>query len=195
MWPRLKAELDAAGVALGAPLLVLLTHTHFDHAGNAARLKREYGARVAVHRSEADFLRAGDSPLADGTLPPTRLVIRLARRWALPRLRFPPVEPDLLVDDGLEIGEGGLEARALHTPGHSRGSTSLIVDGEIALVGDAMFGMVPGAVFPPFAETPERLVASWERLLGTGCEVFLPAHGGARERAVVQRCYEARRKL
>ena len=71
----------------------------------------------------------------------------------------------------------GFEATVLHTPGHSPGSASLIVDGQIALVGDTLLGTLPRSVFPPFADDPEEMIRSWGRLLRTGCTLFLPGHG------------------
>lgn len=36
---------------------LILTHTHFDHAENAAYLKEHFGLRIIVHQSEAELLK------------------------------------------------------------------------------------------------------------------------------------------
>ncbi|MBN2339447.1 MAG: Zn-dependent hydrolase, partial [Acidobacteria bacterium] len=92
-----------------------------------------------------------------------------------------------------DLKDFGLNAYILHTPGHTSGSVSIIVEGEIALVGDAMFGILPGSVFPPFADDPGQLMASWGKLLDTGCSLFLPAHGSAIGRSLLQKEYHRRR--
>jgi glyoxylase-like metal-dependent hydrolase (beta-lactamase superfamily II) len=114
----------------------------------------------------------------------------LGKTGPAPRLRCPPCRPDILVDDELSLADFGFNARIVYTPGHSPGSQSVIVDGEIALVGDAMFGIVPGSAFPPFASDVPLLVDSWGKLLVTGCRLFLPAHGTANSRLLVQRDFD-----
>jgi len=63
----------------------------------------------------------------------------------------------------------------------------------MAFVGDTMFGIFPGSVFPPFAEDPRQLINSWGQLLDTGCSLFLPSHGSANTRELVQKEYHKRR--
>jgi glyoxylase-like metal-dependent hydrolase (beta-lactamase superfamily II) len=81
----------------------------------------------------------------------------------------------------------GFNAYILHTPGHSSGSVSIIVDDEIALVGDTMFGIFPWSVFPPFADDVKQMTESWGKLLETNCRLFLPGHGTANKRSLVQK--------
>ncbi|HOG17501.1 MAG TPA: MBL fold metallo-hydrolase [Syntrophales bacterium] len=169
---------------------LVLTHTHFDHAENAAAVKTIFGAKILVHRSEADFLNCGDSPLPQGTLFPTRWLIRLFGASLQRLFLYRPVAGDILVDERLDLLDFGFSATVLHLPGHSSGSLSLIVEDEIALVGDTLFGVIRGSVRPPFADDPALLVRSWRRLLDTGCRVFLPGHGRQIGRDLLQRQYE-----
>ena len=52
------------------------------------------------------------------------------------RQLFPiePVTPDHVIKDKQDLQEFGLPGYVLHTPGHTPGSTSLIVDGRLAFV-------------------------------------------------------------
>ena len=136
-------------------------------------------AKVIVHRSEGPFLARGESIIPRGTNLLGRLLIdRLGKNLA-PRLTCPPCRADILVDDDFPLAEYGFNAHIMHTPGHSPGSQSVIVDDEIALVGDAMFGILPGSVFPPFAADVGQMIDSWGKLLATNCRLFLPVarHG------------------
>jgi hydroxyacylglutathione hydrolase len=173
---------------------LVLTHTHFDHAENAAFLQKKYDAKVLVHESEAGFLKDGKSPLPAGTLLPTKVLTALFACRMEPGLAYVPCCPDVLVEDGLDLTDFGPNARLIHTPGHSRGSISLIVDDEIALVGDAMFGVFPRTIFPPFADDVPQLISSWGRLLETGCRLFLPGHGSPDDRRLVEKAYAGRRR-
>jgi glyoxylase-like metal-dependent hydrolase (beta-lactamase superfamily II) len=70
---------------------------------------------------------------------------------------------------------------------------SVVVDNEIAIVGDAMFGIFPGSVFPPYASDVKQMIASWGVLLKTDCSLFLPAHGSANSRFLLQKDYDKRK--
>jgi glyoxylase-like metal-dependent hydrolase (beta-lactamase superfamily II) len=97
-----------------------------------------------------------------------------------------------------ETNEFGFNAFVMHTPGHSPGSISVIIDNEIAIVGDAMFGVFRNSVFPPFADDLKQMVLSWGKLLETECTSFLPGHGTEKNRGLLQRQFEkykARYKL
>jgi glyoxylase-like metal-dependent hydrolase (beta-lactamase superfamily II) len=188
-WRPLSRRLKRLGVDHLDGLI--LTHAHMDHAGNAARIRETFHPVVMVHRNEAGDLASGATSVPGGTLAVTRLLVHMISRFAVSIRQFAPCRYDLTVESRFNLHDFGLDACILHTPGHTAGSVSVIVDGEIALVGDAMFGML--SVFPPFADDPGRLIASWGQLLDTGCSWFLPAHGSAKSRARLRKAYLGRR--
>lgn len=189
-WLDLRNALGRAGVdRLDA---LILTHTHFDHAENARGLRDTFGAKVMVHESEAGCLERGDSPLPAGCVLLTRIFTRGLRGVIGPRFRYDGCGVDVAVQDRLDLSPWGIDGYLLHTPGHCRGAMSLILDDEIALVGDAMVNAGPWSVFPPFADDVPQLLESWRRLLDTGCRLFLPGHGRAIERALLEKRYEER---
>lgn len=171
---------------------LLFTHTHFDHCGNARWIREHYHPKVIVHRSEARFLEAGESPLPAGTNFFLRPLMRRHGPKATEKMKYEPCPVDILADDRFDLGFPGMNAHILHTPGHSRGSVSLIVDDEIAIVGDAMVGTFPGRIFPPFADDVPGLMLSWAKLLGTGCKIFLPSHGSGISRELLEREWRKR---
>lgn len=188
-WPELRQSLDRLGIDEHGLDALVLTHTHFDHAENAARVKERYHAPLLVHKNEAEYVKRGDTPLPAGTMFFTRWLLKLFRKKLQPHFRYRPVEADMLIEDRYDLRERGFEATLIHTPGHSAGSISLIVEHEIAIVGDAMFGVVPWSIYPPFADDPRQMIRSWNTLLDTGCSTFLPAHGSPNSRALVQHQY------
>jgi glyoxylase-like metal-dependent hydrolase (beta-lactamase superfamily II) len=171
---KLMRNLDLAGIRHLDCLV--MTHTHFDHAGNAARLKDVFGMPVIVHQSEATYLERGASPLPKGTMPFTKFIYNLGAPRVEDKFSVRGVHPDLTVDDTMDIGGFGVDARILHTPGHTKGSMSVIVDSEIAITGDTCVSVFPGRAFPPWADDPSLLPSSWEKLLVTGSELFLTMH-------------------
>ena len=53
------------------------------------------------------------------------------------------------LDPGAELDVGGVTVRALHTPGHTRGMLSLLVDGTDVFTGDTLFKNSVGGVRAP----------------------------------------------
>ncbi|HNW69337.1 MAG TPA: MBL fold metallo-hydrolase [Bacteroidales bacterium] len=173
---------------------LILTHSHFDHAGNARSIKEKFNARVIIHKDEASYLASGDFLIPQGTNFVTRTLVNLLSKHVAHKFKCEPCSNDLLTETKNNFKDDGFNAYIMHTPGHSSGSVSVIVDDEIALVGDAMFGVFKWSVFPPFAQEPDQMIQSWGRLLETKCSVFLPSHGTANSRQLVQKDYDKRIK-
>jgi len=187
-WWLLRNRIEGVRLTSG-PRALILTHSHFDHAENAARLKAVYPLKVIVHGSERQYLAAGDSPLPAGAILPTRWIMRLFGRMARPFFRYQSCQPDIAVEERLDLEPFGFEGYILHTPGHTRGSMSVVVEDRIALVGDTLFGMLPGSGLPPYADDIPAMVKSWRKLLDTPCERFLSGHGQEIKRALLERKY------
>jgi glyoxylase-like metal-dependent hydrolase (beta-lactamase superfamily II) len=159
---------------------LILTHSHFDHAANASLIKEKFGARIVIHQSEAEYLVSGDSPMPAGTNAFSAWLVRNFSQKLVNIVRYKSCQADILVNDSLNLSSTGINI--VNTPGHTIGSLSIIVDQEIALVGDTLFGIFPGSCFPPFADDVTDLLKSWEDLIKSGCGLFLPSHGWGRTR-------------
>jgi glyoxylase-like metal-dependent hydrolase (beta-lactamase superfamily II) len=166
---------------------LILTHSHYDHAANAAKLQREYGAIVIIHKDEACFLEKGKNSVTKGAIFFTKFLVNKLTPVFLDKRFFEPSKPDIITDTNFSLKDYGINGYIMHTPGHTIGSQSIIIDDEIAIVGDAMFGVFPGSVFPPFAEDEKEMVKSWGKLLQTKCRIFLPSHGTSNPRELVER--------
>lgn len=193
-WNLLHNRIDklcVSGIKLTA---LILTHAHFDHASNAMKIKEKYNAKLVVHRNEADDLSRGATSLPKGTIFLTKwfdVFGEKAAKW----VKYKPVEYDVIVDERYDLKELGFDSYIMHTPGHTEGSISIIIDNEIAVVGDAMFGIFKGSIFPPFADNTQSMIESWKKLLDTECTIFLPSHGTANSRELLQKQYNKYRKI
>jgi len=187
---RIEQALGRKGIV---PEAVVLTHTHFDHAGNAAWLAAEYGAEVVVQEAESDLLARGDTPIPSGTYPLTKGIVTIGRKMA-PAFKYDPCKADHVFGDIFDLNRFGINGYVLHTPGHSPGGATIIIDNSVAIAGDSIIGTMPGSPFPPFADDVDELMRSWKKLLDTGCQTFLPGHGKPVSREELSLEYEKRRR-
>jgi glyoxylase-like metal-dependent hydrolase (beta-lactamase superfamily II) len=102
---------------------IINTHGHFDHTSANGAVKKHSGAKVYIHKEDAEFLLNPD--LNGSSFMPEHIVCSKA---------------DVLLEDGEEIKIGALTLKVIHTPGHTPGGISLYCkDLDIMFTGDTLF--------------------------------------------------------
>lgn len=188
-WKKLSSKINGL-LDVNKLSCLILTHTHFDHVENAAKIKEKYKCPIIVHESEANYLKHGNTPLPQGTNFITRFLINSVSKRVNPRSKYETAIPDILVDVKYDLSPYEFNAYIIHTPGHTIGSISIIIDDQVAIVGDTLFGMFKWSTYPPFADEPEIMIKSWGKLLETDCKLFLPGHGTKISRELLEKQYE-----
>ncbi|MCZ3365205.1 MULTISPECIES: MBL fold metallo-hydrolase [Methanobacterium] len=188
-WEKLSNKIDEI---LGKNKLscLILTHTHFDHVENAAKINEKYKSIIIVHQSESEYIMLGNSPLPKGSNLATGFMTEVLGKKLESRYQYEKVNPDINVDEKYDLIDFGFNSYIIHTPGHSKGSISIIIDHEVAVVGDAMFRVFGNSIYPPFADDPDTMVKSWNKLINTNCDLFLPGHGKEISRKLLESQYE-----
>ena len=162
------------------PVAVVITHAHVDHAAGTGALLRMLGTPVPVYVHPDDV---------DVVLHPEQAGV-FARVAA--EVGPPPAGSLVPLADGDVLTVGGMTLRAVHTPGHTPGSSCLVVEGAartLLVDGDTLFAGGTGRCDLAGASRP-RAEASLHALLAglPDSTVVLPGHGGlttvARERGV-----------
>jgi len=106
------------------PVALLHTHAHFDHIGGTREVKEKTGAAIRLHPA--------DRPLYDA-LPDQARMFGLEAGEPLPI--------DAPISDGERISFGRHSVTAIHTPGHTPGSTCYLLSGAAPSLyaGDTLF--------------------------------------------------------
>ncbi len=138
---------------------IVNTHGHPDHIGGNRTIKQETGALILIHEYDAPMLTdtAGDLPKLFGL-----------------HMMSPPADKMLHEGDVIQFGKTTL--KVLHTPGHSKGSISLLGD-DVVFTGDTLFAGsigrydLPGASYKEITRSIKRLATLPEHV-----KVY-PGHG------------------
>jgi glyoxylase-like metal-dependent hydrolase (beta-lactamase superfamily II) len=166
---------DAARTLFDKALMVVATHTHYDHVGGLF----EFEERI-VHRAEAEELEdpSGFASLYARDLDPSLVETIRAAGYEMPEAfvtalpyegydpsayRVLPAPATRLVDEGDEIDLGHRRFEVLHLPGHSPGSIGLweaasgtLFSGDAVYDGPLLDGL-PGSDIGQYVRTMKRL--------------------------------------
>jgi hydroxyacylglutathione hydrolase len=179
---RLCRILHSLNFSIDSIKTLVLTHTHFDHCRSAKRIQEISGCQIIVSCEASECIQKGYTRLPKGTLFITGVLSKMGNYIGKRGFGYKPFRADVTVNG--ELSMAGI--KIMETKGHSDDSISVIVDDEIAIVGDTMIGTFRNSIFPPFADNIPEMVQSWRTLLETGCKIYLPGHGNAIGRTLIE---------
>lgn len=87
---------------------IILTHGHYDHTGAINEIKEKTNAPIAIHKLDKKILEDENK------------------------------SADMYLKDGDELSIGSIKLKIIHTPGHSPGGISILMDGAV-FTGDTLF--------------------------------------------------------
>ncbi len=171
---RLTLALDHLCSHPGDIKLILLTHGDFDHSGNAAYLRKNYSAPLAMHQADAGMLENGDmfwnrkikNPFLKKVMS---LVIRFNKN--------DECTPDIYLEDGASLSQYGWDATVLNTPGHSAGSICLLGTTGDLLCGDLFTNSTGKPRLNSMLYDTQAGQASLARLRTMHIKTVYPGHG------------------
>lgn len=148
------------------PVATLLTHGHLDHTFSVVPVCDGYGIPAYIHSEDRHLLvnpAAAVSPEFGATLA---------------NLNFTEPKEVRELKSGEEFELVGLKIRAIHSPGHTRGSLMFLIDGDTLLSGDVLFAGSIGRTDLPTGSNADMQKTLSKKVLTLSDEIrVLPGHG------------------
>lgn len=154
----LLQDLDAMQIKMK---YIFLTHCHGDHIGGVCELKNKKGGMILIHRFDAEGLENDKLSLTTYIGIDTKF------------------ESDSRLNDNDLIHLGNLEFKVIHTPGHTKGGSSLYCESEgFVITGDTLFRGTWGRTDLPSGSLEEIMDSIINKLLILPDETIVyPGHG------------------
>ncbi len=144
---------------------VFITHCHFDHTGGLAEIKPKLNARLVAHQLDSEYIEQADNDVT-------------AASWYGSFIK--PVSIDIKVSKKQQSFKvGGLDVDFYNTPGHSPGSSVLLVNSDNKKV---LFGQdVHGPLNESLLSNRQDYMKSLEFLLTLEADILCEGHFGIYE--------------
>lgn len=132
---KILKEMASQGISPTSLSLIHITHAHQDHYGSAKELSEVTGAPISIQQNDVPGLEGGyGMPVV-----PTNLLGRLMSFVAKRSCINVPVKPDVVFASDLKLDAFGVAGKVIHTPGHTPGSSSVVIGSEV-IIGDLIDG-------------------------------------------------------
>jgi glyoxylase-like metal-dependent hydrolase (beta-lactamase superfamily II) len=160
--------------------LIVVTHGHWDHVGSTKDIQALTGAKVLLHGKDIGLWKGSPPPEPPGFNGWGKFIIAVLKVYTA-RTKVPDFKIDIIAgDEEISLVDYGVPGRIIHTPGHSSGSVSVLLDDGKTFVGDlatSKFPMRIGPGLPIFGDDMQMIKKSWQKLLDLGAAMVYPAHG------------------
>jgi hydroxyacylglutathione hydrolase len=148
------------------PVAVIATHGHLDHTFSIRPIADGYGIPAYIHSEDRPFLAH-----------PER-IISPEFAATLSDMKFSEPQEVREIRSGDEIDLVGLSFKAIHAPGHTRGSLMFEISDEILVSGDVLFAGSIGRTDLPGGSAQEMEETLRKKVLPLADHLrVLPGHG------------------
>lgn len=162
-WDEVKFNIGEVGLDDRPIRYLVLTHGHIDHIGAASRIKKETGCAIIAHEGDQDAIEGLNSE-------------KTAASWYGIDYEPVPVDKVLTGTTTEAMAIGSLEFKFIHTPGHTPGSISVLVEVAEKKV---LFGQdIHGPFDPSFGSNLDEWRRSMKRLIELDADILCEGHFG-----------------
>jgi hydroxyacylglutathione hydrolase len=182
---KIIRQLNTMGITTEDIGLIIITHGHIDHFGSAKELKELFNAPILMHDLDKMALQTGKSMLE--TLKPNHKIWKFIFKPKLVKNTASPCLADIIVkgNEEYDLSKYGINGKVIHTPGHTPGSLSVILEDGNAIIMDlASSGILLGGIafnsrmkHPPFHDNLDQVKNSINHILSLNAHLFYLGHG------------------
>ena len=143
------------------PTAILLTHGHFDHAGAAEKLAKEFDIKIYAHEAEESTLKYPDKNVS--------WMVGTSETYCA----------DIFLKDEQEIELADMKIKVFHTPGHTEGGCCYYLPEEgVLFSGDTLFAQSVGRTDFPGGSMSQIVRSIREKLMPLPEDTTVyPGHG------------------
>ena len=170
---ELEKELESVGCKPGNLKLIILTHGDFDHIGNAAYLRKKFGAQIAMHSNDSGMAEKGDM---FWNRKRSNIIVKIIAPFFSGFGKSRRFSPDFHIGDGFEFSEYGFDAKVIYIPGHSSGSIGILTINGDFVCGDLLTN-INKPELNSIMDDLETANLSIEKLRNLEINTVYPGHG------------------
>jgi hydroxyacylglutathione hydrolase len=169
----IEKELESAGCQPGNLKLIVLTHGDFDHAGNAAYLRKKFGTGIAMNYNDSGMAEHGD--MFWNRKSPNIITKRIFNLF-FGLSKSDRFKADLYIEGGYDFSGYGFNAKVIQLPGHSQGSIGIITANNNLFCGDLLANTNKPKIFSMIDDS-RAANSSIEKLKSLKINTVYPGHG------------------
>lgn len=155
--------------------LLILTHAHFDHAENAAKISDALGVPIGMNEQDCDIIPSNtEQPMSAESF--FGKIVLSASMKDFSKRAIQSFKPDILLRDKDSLLDHGIDAQIIALPGHTRGSIGVDVDRKHLIVGDALMNMFYPTVSMLYNDK-EKMLESARKISDLGERTIFFGHG------------------
>lgn len=157
-----KIEYMIKEILKGNLKYIYLTHCHGDHISALKQVRDAKGGTILIHRYDVEGLYNQNISLTDYI-----------------GINHIQIEADSRVDDGDLLHVGDIELKVIHTPGHTKGGSSLYCEKEKCIfTGDTIFRGTWGRTDLPTSSLEDIMNSITKKILVLPDDTIIyPGHG------------------
>ena len=165
--PDISAEIELIVSEEGLkPVAALMTHGHLDHTFSITALADGYGIPAYIHSEDRRFI-ADPAGIHDAQF-----------RQTISAMSFAEPQDTRTLRDGELLNLVGISIKAIHAPGHTRGSLMFLLNNEYLLSGDVLFSGTIGRTDQPTGSAADMKETLRKKILPLDDAIeVLPGHG------------------
>lgn len=190
---KLKKELSVLNMKPEDIILIVITHNHYDHTQGLEEIKKMTKAPVMIHKAELDNDGIGDDGYVNNSSMLFKIIVKAVGKL-MPANETVTIKADVEIADEYDLRKYGVDARIIHTPGHSPGSVCIVTGDRQCIAGDTLFNMFPGTHYPIIVYDKKELIKTYRLLDEIDSLIYYPGHGKAITRKAFKKKIMNRKK-